>query len=370
MFHPYPVKTGTWVILENCHLVPEWLSILESICEGFDEETASPDFRLWMTSVTTTNFPVPILQNCIKVALEEPLNVKENLLRSQMCSKQDIAKYNDSGSMYKKMMFSFSIFHAIINERVHFKEVGWNQDDVFSKKNLKLSLSYLFNSLKENESVSLKAISYLTSECIYASGMEDDLDGRTLETIFRKFCCQQLVDTDGKSFDGNNVYTVKPFETFDGMLEYVNSLPSETRQELLGMQESVADDRNRKDTNKLLSNLMLTQNLSVQSKLLSDNESILKRVMEITEKLPGTFQIPDFGEDMYKSMNIILCQQLDSCNKLISACQEAMTQTQEAIMGTTVMNENVENILDHVKKNKVPQKFKVTIVFLYYHTYY
>ena len=131
------IQAGTWVILENCHLVPEWLSILESICEGFDEETASPDFRLWMTSVTTTDFPVPILQNCIKVALEEPLNVKENLLRSQMCSKQEVTKYNEGGNMYKKMMLSFSIFHAIINERVHFTEVGWNQDYVFSKKNLK-----------------------------------------------------------------------------------------------------------------------------------------------------------------------------------------------------------------------------------------
>ena len=31
------IQAGTWVILENCHLVPEWLSILESICEGFDK---------------------------------------------------------------------------------------------------------------------------------------------------------------------------------------------------------------------------------------------------------------------------------------------------------------------------------------------
>ena len=147
----------------------------------------------------------------------------------------------------------------------------------------------------------------------------------------------------------------------DTMLNHMLAGTSEsvTRQELLGMQESVAEDRNRKDTNKLLHNLMLTQNMTIQSKLLPNNESILQRVMEITKQLPSTFVMPSFGEDMYKSMNIILCQQVDSCNKLITTCQQAMVQTQEAILGTTVMNETVENILDHVKKNNVPQEFQV-----------
>ena len=69
------IQAGTWVILMNCHLLPNWLAKLESACEAFDEESANPDFRLWMTSVTTSKFPVPILQNCIKVAQEEAMQV-------------------------------------------------------------------------------------------------------------------------------------------------------------------------------------------------------------------------------------------------------------------------------------------------------
>ena len=35
------IQAGTWVILMNCHLLPDWLAKLESACEAFDEETAN-----------------------------------------------------------------------------------------------------------------------------------------------------------------------------------------------------------------------------------------------------------------------------------------------------------------------------------------
>ena len=117
------IQAGTWVILQNCHLLPDWLARLESACEAFDEELANPDFRLWMTSVTTTRFPVPILQNCIKVALEEALQVKESLLRSQDTGATHAAAYTTTPELYRKIRLSLTIFHGVINERVHFKQV-------------------------------------------------------------------------------------------------------------------------------------------------------------------------------------------------------------------------------------------------------
>ena len=66
--------TGDWVCLQNCHLAVSWLSKLEQTVEKMqnDAETNSgtavnPNFRLWLTSMPSTNFPVPVLQNGIKV---------------------------------------------------------------------------------------------------------------------------------------------------------------------------------------------------------------------------------------------------------------------------------------------------------------
>ena len=51
---------GHWLMLQNCHLLIRWLKELEKALEKLTKP--HPDFRLWLTTAPTPEFPIGILQ--------------------------------------------------------------------------------------------------------------------------------------------------------------------------------------------------------------------------------------------------------------------------------------------------------------------
>lgn len=60
-------ENGDWVLLENLHLVTDWLLLLEKLIEKLEPEKVHTNFRLWMSSMPVNYFPVSFLQSCQKV---------------------------------------------------------------------------------------------------------------------------------------------------------------------------------------------------------------------------------------------------------------------------------------------------------------
>jgi len=82
--------------------------------------------RLWLTSMPTSKFPVPVLQSGIKITNEPPKGLKANLRRTFLEIEENLYESSTKPTEFKKLLFSLAFFHATILERRKFGAIGWN----------------------------------------------------------------------------------------------------------------------------------------------------------------------------------------------------------------------------------------------------
>ncbi|CAE7532613.1 ODA4, partial [Symbiodinium microadriaticum] len=65
-------RQGQWVVLNNIHLMPNWLIELEKKLDEFALEGSHKKFRLFLSSDPANSIPIGLLNRCIKITNEPP----------------------------------------------------------------------------------------------------------------------------------------------------------------------------------------------------------------------------------------------------------------------------------------------------------
>lgn len=73
-------RIGDWVLLENMHLVANFLPNIEKLLNAMDPNNVRDTFRLFLTCVPIKNFPITLLRDCLKLTMSAAKGVKQNLM--------------------------------------------------------------------------------------------------------------------------------------------------------------------------------------------------------------------------------------------------------------------------------------------------
>jgi dynein heavy chain 2 len=134
-------EAGSWVCLNNLHLVPAFLSSLEKELSGIQKHK---NFRLWLTTETQDNFPAILLEACFKISYESPPGIKRNIERAySLVDPQFLA----ASLVNAQTVFVLSYFHSVIQERRNFIPQGWSKYYEFSYADFIAAIK-IFDTLK------------------------------------------------------------------------------------------------------------------------------------------------------------------------------------------------------------------------------
>nr|XP_031846529.1 dynein heavy chain 3, axonemal-like isoform X2 [Nomia melanderi] len=357
------IKTGEWVVLQNCHLAVSWMKELDRICdETVTPENTNEKFRLWLTSYPSKDFPISILQNGVKMTNEPPKGLKNNLLRSYLNDPISDTKFYSSCKRiveWRSLLFALCFFHAVIQERRNFGPLGWNIPYEFNESDLRISILQLQLFLNDYDSVPFDALLYLTGECNYGGRVTDDKDRRLLNSLLQGFYNPRVIGEPGYCFSPSCTYRMPPGTDHQGCVEYIRGLPIDQQPEVYGLHENADITKDNQESMQLLDGALLTQPHITGVGVERDTDAMVFSLCEdILSKMRPTFDVVRVAARypvLYmNSMNTVLRQELIRFNDLLDVINNTLVNVQKAIKGLVLMSTELEEVFTSMSVGKVP----------------
>jgi len=361
-------KSGAFVLLQNCHLASSWMPRLEMITDAFVPKEMHREFRLWMTSYPSKDLPISILQNGVKMTNEPPRGLRANITGSYNMTPICEPEFFDGGNKplkWKKLLFDLTFFHAFIQERRSFGPIGWNIPYEYNESDLRICVRQLQMFLNDYEETQFSALKYLTGQCNYGGRVTDDWDRRCLNTILASFYCEEALG-DNYSFSPSGFYMAPNHDyTLDEVKEHVKGFPKITKPEVFGMHANADISKDKKETEELLNNILLTQSVAGASSGggKSRDEVVAGVAADISEKMPKSiFEIElvvrKWPITYEESMNTVLKQELIRYNRLLEIMFSSLKNVNLAMKGLIVLSAALDEMATQMYNNQTPSSWK------------
>ncbi|XP_070572584.1 dynein axonemal heavy chain 10-like isoform X2 [Ptychodera flava] len=357
------IARGQWLMLQNCHLLVKWLRELEKALEKLVKP--HPDFRLWLTTDPTPDFPIGILQRSLKVVTEPPNGLKLNI-RSTYFKISAPALEDCPHPAFKPLVFTLAFFHAVVQERRKYGKIGWNIAYDFNESDFHVCMSilntYLTKAFENNETkIPWNSLKYLIGEVMYGGRAIDSFDRRVLNTYMDEYMGDFIFDTfQPFHFYVNEQvdYCIPELGPRDVYVEYIETLPLANTPEVFGLHPNAEIGYYTQAARDMWSQLIELQPQTGESSSgISREDFIANIATDIQSKLPEQFDLDKirkrFGLEISPT-TVVLLQELERFNKLLARMSRSLNELQRALKGEVGMSSELDDVSRSLFNGQIP----------------
>ena len=365
------------------------------------ENLVNPNFRLWLTSMPVGFFPVSILQNSLKLTTEPPSGIKSNMKKlfdditeekTEPISKpidplnktpeeikqeeeQQIKDNKIKKQHFTKILYCLSLFHAVLQERKKFGPIGFNIRYDFNQSDYDTSsqLVNIYLSEADVDYVPWDSILYLIGEVTYGGSITDETDRIVMNSTLLKFINENLFDKE-KDQNGNDLeneikivfgnYEIPAYKELYEYQKYLKDLPSFDDPDIFGLNDNANIVYELKESGAFLNNLtnILPKEISNKSGGKSSNDIVMEIINNIIaeqfelidKKLRNKMHDKIYDNDLKHPLTIVLFQEIDKYNNLLTKIDSTLKELKGAIEGTSIMSNESDEIYNSLLVNKIP----------------
>jgi len=292
------------------------------------------------------------------MTLEPPSGLKQNCLSTYEA--MDIKDFEDCSKPepYKRLLWGFCFFHAIVQDRRKFGPIGWNKAYDFTKEDLECCRRQLKYFVEQYDSIPYKVLNILGAAINYGGRVTDAIDVRLITTILNTYICPEIMN-DGHKFSESGLYYSLPPGEIEDYIDYIKSLPLNPEPEAFGLHSNAEITTSQNATIEILSNVLAMQPRSSSGKGQTREEVIGQQAKFLQGKTPEVFDLEmvskKFPTDYNESMNTVLFQECVRYNRLLSIMKVGLISVQKALVGEVVMSEELEQMATSIFDNQVPK---------------
>ncbi|KAI4474553.1 hypothetical protein M0802_015556 [Mischocyttarus mexicanus] len=359
-------EDGGWVFLQNCHLAVPWLFQLEKICEDLNPSNTSLTFRLWLSSYSINEFPISILQNCVKITLDDPINIKENLLRSfqlkSINNKDIFDRCPGKEKIFIKFFYQLCFFHIIVKEKNKFGMQAWNIPYDFDYSDFETSILLLQDLINNHKDLSIEAISYFIGECNYGGKIMNKFDQRCLNNLLSYYCDDNITNDSQNFFSNNPKYLLPRKCEYNEIMKHIKNMSINHPSKVFGSDENALTIRDAKETNEFLTYISLMNSIisSKNDEFTEANELII--IDNIETKITDISIIENMENINHSTLsnplNIVLMYEIELMNKTLIEIKETLKDLRSAFKGDIILNNDLEEIWKLIYNGQIPYIWK------------